>query len=1088
MSASRIDKTLRGIAVLDSRFSLANVDEALSSYSEASQVPDQPVPAGRTFMQLEAPSIGSVGAITDLQVAACKEGVATQSDFSGAGTMRWKYATDSDEEWRGHLDHNVVTGFEFISYTTGGGAVLRNHSAIVLPDHRVLVAYGTTLYSRDPSTDAWSSVTAIEGTWVHSSVDGTALVRLDDGRLLLIWLDTITEAGTGYLVLPVAFSDDDGATWELGAWKVLPPTSGGIAMASATYSVRKIKAVYHHGFITLVAWLSTGGQETLYHWVSADFGASWRWVEECKPAASQVMAPDLVVSPDGTVYLFYVKVTTQDLYFAKKASPYSGFEEDPYFDTSDRLIISTSADVTEPECAAVLSEDGQIHLYWREASTSRFSVRRVRLRLPLDGVVIGTDLFADPYDLSSPGPVNTGDDDVYLYGMVGVAAKGRILLIQHHQAAQAPATNTEASLTCLYLGGWSSHAWRKQTWGMSGSSVIGQVYLPLDQPDNMGWTKAGAGTPAQSSDGLDIDFTGGASQAYYTREGPAGGSAGRVCVGWWTLRQRAGGSLSAANSAIRMRRADGTNDREIELRFSGTGYRMVDLNNASATVGSDASIPTLSTEQWDILVALELQGSTMYAYSFYKRPTESLWNEGPFGSLVNDTATPATRNHVVWGTIANSASRTVWRWHGAAIDEAQASVDVATGVTAVRRLQGKPFSVRPQWVDLGVQVLSRGGPAARGDTWTINLRGEYGLQNAMPEVSRSPAVAWRSGSDAVEQIIAWSPAGSGVSTRPRSSSLVVYCGGINWRTAYFEGYNGVGWTTLGTLDAAADGLARFARSGTWVRPDTAVSHGTTQYISMDELAGGYIEMDPAGTPYVRRIVANSEGVWRDDMTRRAELTIEGDLTGVGTSGTCYLRHPAVACVIHNATAAYQAYRLRIPAQDTAEGEHITGVIAVMALTVLGRQYARGRVIADVPNVQIDEDRRGGRRVTRRGPNRRRLEVAWPDAWPMAQIQASSPEPDYLSAHSSSAEAVGVRGDATILSGLLGGAQGGALPVLYLPVVPPASSGSVGSTSLVGREAMLWGTIVDAVERRQLLGEEQSSEVATLGSLRIEEEV
>jgi hypothetical protein len=1073
----------------DSRFGLDAVDATLSSYTEAGAVPGRPGTANVSgYLDLEAVGSSPTAGYA-LAVAATKEGAAVGGN--AGGRYRWKQTADSASEWRGHLNHNKVTGFEFAR--TGGSYL--TPSAIRLPDHTVVVAYRN---DSGPSIDV-STLDPTTGSWSHVTVDSGAadpqypvLVRLPDtdvsgGRLLCYYKTELTEGGTTYDAISFAYSDDDGATWAVGGRHL-----DGYRRDTSTYQVIRLSAVYVSGQVTLLVEGYDTGVHTVWHYVSGggSLGSAFDLVDTRTTAAKWAQ---LFTDAAGTVGLVESGVLAR-----KKATPRSSFDTTP-----DTYTLATSANVdpggssTERSHAICIDDEGYLWSFWREETTRRFSVRC--LRVDAETMSTATDRWLAPTGGAIRWPLDLGDDDdIRLTDFCAVPYKGSILIIANCSTTTG---TTDDWLSVIYLGGYTSVDWREQSFGGYDTSNLyrsGMAYLPLDEPSNVsGWTVAGTGTDTLTTTGLRVQATSGAARSY-SRLGPLStvvgvNPAGRPCLAWARVQVTTGSNLVTAEHAIQLERTDGTVAYKATLRLSTTGARLYD-NYGAATVGSDVTGLGADTMR-DWLVSV--QGSKVSTW--YKAPSATLWTTGPSGTLVDGgtgTPTAGLSNSVAWGSITGPSSGTNdarWLMMLSCVDR-DISTPGLTTQTNPDDLQGRAFSARPLYLsdDEGVQIQAKGSSSLVGDVWTLTDDPLYGVKNLHVEVSPAPSVAWRSTQAALDEVIAWVPNATG--TGLLSSSIGVALMGVNFEASYFEGrLTGTStWVTLLSLNSnTADlnpGTLGYTITGDWVYPSVATAAGA-RFVELDELVGGYVVLESSGADVVAEVLHNSAGVWRQPGTaRHLELLVEGAGT-ISTPSSIRFIPPNVVGVVHNALSSYDAYRLRIPGgQPTREGYYKIGALVVGDVVALARRPGHPSTESMSPNATLTETSSGARRVRRDGPPRRVVEVSWPVGQDTSTLYADTPDPDYAVARTgASYRGIGLPHDATLYRGLIRRTRGGEVPVVYLPRLDLAT-GATTAYYYTAPSRLLYGRTLGPVTQQAVVGRVAESEVITTNALVVEEEV
>ncbi len=1079
----------QGIGIHDENFSAANSD--LTNLTQAGPEPDQPQATVRGFAELE--TTGTAVADAAKNVTTVKPGAPIGNNKGGR--YAWKDDADGSTSYRGWLNYNKLTGWNNVKYVASGGGHTLPH-AITLPDHSVIVAYHTSTgdlietSTADPATDGWAS--SVEVVDLDSVGDGTSpghpsLVRLPDslssngGRVLCFYLLRLTKSGADHWTLGFSYSDDDGATWTEGGRHLegFSETQATIPLAS----FNRLRAVYHAGFITLCISATQSSNSKIWHLVSNDLGASFTEVEV---VAQHRHRAELVVIPDtNQVIMIYGENSDGDLLYATKTSAFATFTDDPTFDTDLFQGAGMESD-TAADFAAVIDDEGYLFVYWREATTSRHRIR-IAMWDPNDlDQIVATKWLVSGGTFAYSNPVDTGGlDTTYLLDFCVTTYKGVLVMFANHSTQTA---TTGESLCRLLFGSYSSQDWTFQSFGYNNTSAFqaGYTYIPIELPGNLtAWTATGAGTEALSSAGLSLTTS--TQIIDYNR---TGSSSGNPCLVWATLKVTSGGNLASDDIAIQLRRADGALDYDVTLRFNTSQARLVDNNNAGATLGSDVS-GLDNSNYYDWLISLE--GTTVR--TFYKLRSTGLWTAGPTGSPVDAGASSAD-NLVRWGHIASATASTKWKMFNSCIDGEANATNIAPGLTNPTDLQGRAFSTRELYLDGGTRIYSRGSSAYVGDAWDIATRYEFGAQNMDPQISPSPSQQWRSDADSVEEIIRWNPFGSAVLGRMLSSSIVVGVFNTNLATLVFEGsVNGSSWATLGMLDTRT-GLTslEFTRdaTGSWVAPDTGTDHAGTRFVEMDELIDGTIVLDAdnsSGNLSRHKIERNSEGVWRDDAGRHVELRIADPGDATETSGDCAIQAPDAVLVIHKVNTSYQAFRLRIPTQATADGDYRIGNVVICPLALFGWQYSWGRIVSEAANVETFQDDSGRRQKRQRGKNRRSAEFAWTEPRSYCDVFDDDPDPLYIQARDDSAyRGIAVREDGSLLRGILRRSNGGTLAGIYLPKIDPATVGD-DYFVYVGFAKQLYGRVASEVTTSTtVVGDEATNECVTHGSLLFEGEV
>ncbi|NDE60067.1 MAG: hypothetical protein EB010_11735 [Acidimicrobiia bacterium] len=295
--------------------------------------------------------------------------------------------------------------------------------------------------------------------------------------------------------------------------------------------------------------------------------------------------------------MLYVEDSHTYLRFTTKSGPFAPFNTTSYI----RLMVSTafniSVDIDNERAyiAACVAQDGSIYCALRSSGSSPgCRIKLIRFNpIPTADSSSGysTDLLWEDVgaDFDSE-PLTWSDDSERMIGLTLAPHLGGLRLISGYEGSVGAKTG---SLGMLTLGGWSTQVVSGVTFGMyNDATQYGIAYVPFIVPGNVaGWTKTGATTGTLTSTGYQQPFAV-ATQDYYS---VTGGDSGYLFA-LFTHTQASGGSLTADDSFVHALCTDGaTTEHNVKIRFSSTGARMVDLNNASATLGSDLSGLTAGT-------------------------------------------------------------------------------------------------------------------------------------------------------------------------------------------------------------------------------------------------------------------------------------------------------------------------------------------------------------------------------------------------------------------------------------------------------------------------------------------------------------
>ena len=1099
----------RGLILQDDRFSAANATVSPATQQAGPIVGEPVVTDGEGFMDLEA--VGTSTADKAYNIQAVKPGNAKGTDTGGR--FAWKLQTENQTSWRGWMPYTFMSNAAVFAAEVAATIAVAWPHAITTADEYVHCAYseitgaGTPtgkvkVATLNPATDAWSIVD------VSTSIYGpTTIVELPSTRLLLFVADT----GGG--TFDSFYSDDRGATWAKAQahsdsssedYGIVTPDTGSIA------SVVHFQAVYHSGYITLVRQVRGVAYE-VDHYVSEDMGATFKLVERFQPGLGSttgsgtsnagVFDPRLVVDANGGVKMYYADSSglgvNRQIRWTRKATPYARFADNPEFqsrpplppgdyDSQGRFVVCTDS-----EGFVAL-----VHQRTQNTSTDQTGqawINRTTHRDPSTAITDGRGI-GQFFTMSDTG---TGDTQWAILDQTGEAGgswaaltieinrstitpykDGLLLITGSHSTEEGGTQSSPGRGTCMqiHLAGTSNYDLVDNPGAFH--------YLPLDTPDNVAAGFSTLGAVARGGSARNTAFTidpGGCKFTTTSGGSHAFGYSATASI----LYARVQGGTAATISGGNITGNYGTLAvGDVEVRFAKNKAQVFD--NTPGYTGSlpISAVLDLTDEQreWCITYSDETPDQ---AWVMYKKPFEQVWTKvATTGGL---SATRAT-NEAIFG---NYVAGTYENWfHNVQIGPtARAdSRDWTKADYHPKYLYGRPFSVYATYLDAGWQIESKGSAAFVDDTWEAVTDYEHGIKAAHPDTAASPRIEWRSVDDDTETSIQWIP-NAGTSTRPLSPIIGLHLSGINFKTAYFEGYDGSSWTALGTVNTADDfdGL-KYSLAGNIVRPQASGTYAASRFVMLEELTDSYAVFDAGGgSETVHKITHNNEGAFAcvsgTVHAKPPELEVSGSLGSVAASGNFEIREHQATLLMFDKVTGFQRYRLRIPVQKTAEGYFKIGACVIGPVMIPGQDYSWGRTVAHEANQEITTGRSGDRMVEQLGPIRRQVQFAWAEGWDSTKTQGTGTEFDIVTAGRTNA--VGVRNDPSTMAGALRRLRGAKEPVVYLPRIQNANT----STAMVlGRERNIYGRIVSPVTQTTVLGDEGVDEVITINQIVIDEEV
>lgn len=1102
---------VRGLLVPDLRLGYDSISASLSSFEQAGPLPGVPEPQGETEMVLEASGTQSAG--RKLRIRAAKAG----QPAPDGGSFVWRDVSQGllgSEPYRGWDCPTQLSYFEFYDYTTTSGKWKHPH-AITLADGTIVVVvvksdrYVVAL-TRNPTTGAWAEVNVHDNGGGYAYSAHPTVLALPSGRLLaFMWVEDATNNENQ---VRMHYSDDYGASWSLANKACLAAALGSVGV---NVTPHRLRAAYLNGQILLVGWIEdqsiASRADVLYQWASVDLGASFVLVDSWTGADDTTWAayPSLFVANNE----FICHYLTRDTATTGTIVPYQRRIANAY-----QLLSTATAELAcqtgnpmkwgswtagppltfnAGELTSWVDEDGV--WYMAGVDFAGGALRESYVQRSADGGVTWAAIGSG----NAPGygaawwrgsDVSTRPSD-----FAGTAQGGRGVLVTKFEAN--PETHDDGSIGIAYLGGYTTVTLPQLYAFPSPKERVAweDTWLPFDLPEDTGgvWTAvvAGAPTVTMTSTGVRIQHGGvGDSQSWHYTAGPTStNEQGMIALvdvkvtagtGFVDLRSGVAGPTAYA---IRV----SVTPTAITLRdlFAGA-----DLATVSTTEGT-AGVQILLAVGNDSPPGNDGKGAAWY------RPTGSGTDRRfvAIGSSSTLTAGATASNDLQWGSLSGSATADMRIRMVCATYGTFAGQQLYAGQTNPNDLQGRTFSPSPMYVDDGVKIAAVDGPAFYADSWHVNTRYEYGIENVFLDVSPSPSRGWRSVATAAEQSIVLEY-DAALNERAPGLEPVIGIGlfEINFQSFYLEGDTGGGvWETLATVDTSLNQRdLKFTRHADTVFPQAlpTVYTGAAAWFTYHVLADSYFQMKLEGQEnynQVRKIRTNGEGVFSNSPTKTTRIELFDVLSTDSTGGV--LPVGAIwskdVVVIVNKNTRYSRLRIRIPAQTTCEGYFKIGSMVLGPVVTFARQYSRGRALGVEPNTTLTTSRSGTRRARKLGKARRTVELAWTDGVDVTQATTKNPGPDYITGYVGSTLPIGSPHDTPYLvAGVAEQLAGAAWPVVYLAGFDRPSNDA--AIVINNRNTFMLARLVSNVRLESRLGSEWGNpgELFNVATVTLEEEV
>ena len=1102
MGSNKSRDFYQGFILPDPRYSVANITRsthpaAASSYSQDGPHTGTPeLDSGTSRMVLEGTGTQLEG--SELSLATVRGG---HPGVEGGGFTWTDEANDSDPfGWDGP---QIVTSWQVIRSTAASGGETPTLDAIRLQGGEILccgdqsipggVDYVQTIYRYGPSLGLWASAADITPDDAARQY-GPALLQLPSGRVLLF-----LRSGQDNGQVDVMRSDDDGATWDYQAYRVLDT-----AMASA---ISGLKAEYSNGEVILICQTATGPDASVY--ASDDLAcqftrvtASWAGSVDTNAAAF-----DVVASTGGGFVIIYCEDDGADTDYFTIRVP-SAFVS---ASTSTRVQVGSGGSGGTGTEAAAVWRDEDLTLYAAtQVGNASDDADNVQVFRSLDEGD-SWDAFANPAYYSGLG------SNTKLFAFTVACTGGKTALITRWTDASGNNTRANYSVAAIWLGGSATHTAPAEAWvesyqdtdyiawsnitNPSAVRVAGACYLPVALPTNLDWDNSfvgASGAGAINSDQtLSISADAGDSWTY-DRLGPAllPGATEFESDGVFlefALKVTDGGDQSDKEIYLDAVIADGTASTpsstwgyRVSFLFDGSGFNVYD-EAAAASVGT----VTAETEDLIHVRAMITKGKISVWYSVGRAASDKPaieWSEGPQSQTLTDLGAATYRNKVRWGSDCTSGGDAAADWSMVAYCFWAGGWSPRSEAAAVwsspESLHPRSYSTSPALVADGARVHASSGPSTFGESWTVEPGFDYPIANILPSVAPSPRNTWR-GSNKVDNEIVFQLTGTGMGVSAfmqESPMLGLALFGINFKQAILQRKVGGGWVDVAEIDAAAGGFqgpTNYERYGNRVRPE----QGATQFVSerfvnWGDFTGGTFKMDST----YRRIGGNTSGMFTNDLTKYPVFSLLDIDSADPTSGDCEVWSPN-ACAIVSGITTYnsQYFRLVIPAQTTAGDSYVEiGTMVVGPIVAFSSQYSWGRSIGHDASTTTFDLPDGSSRPREDGPVAREFEFGWRDGVDGSPVDGFEQSPDYIGDDDGSYLAA-IGAQLYDLEGIFTELQGSVKPLVYLPRIVNDSL-----DQFTGPHRFALCRMTGSLNRQAVLGNEDSSELARLNTVTLKE--
>jgi hypothetical protein len=1139
-----VGKDYRGVAIPHPGFKYENLSSTDTSIYQISPLPGVPQAQQVTDMVVETSGVmGSIELLTapnDARVVCTTQ----RGGMPGVQDARFVYSQDvgnrTGQTTFGCESPNAISSYKLVTANGPPNGCITLQSQVVLlgtivagvPQAQRKTPFVAT-GSRVAFSWAASALPVPPGSSIAVVAGTVCFFQLPQGRVHAYYLIKDSSVATReYYQLVMCWSDDEGVTWRGSNRYALNdqmPAMGVNGAAADGFDIKRARVAYSNGQALLLVHATAHDtnfslRDSLFQYASADLGHSFdlidlsggtrndgAYIADTTGAAlgsdNGCAYPDIcVLKNTGGFGVSYARVNNTagnlgSTMWKELGSAYSTWVQvDPtlieggtHGSISLQVLIGTNT-----TCA--VDDNGIVLVSWQVDSVGQSSSR-----ISYDGVY-WTDIVAE---LSAAGTGSTwwatADADFHPNGYCSTFQYGRCLVLSEFYTSEEQGAVADGKVWEIALGGYSTATRphkdseekddRELTWETNWAWAN-------RMSTTTGWAAAGTGTETiVAPEGSRVLTTAGQTKTLTNTALSAVSGGALKAFGVFEAR------VSAGAAHLEVLLGDGANVVQLWFELNTTNFLVKDI--IAGTVLYNAAIPDVSGAAVNVAQVYWGMDYADLSVSCWVRNATDETGPRQWVRALNHVAIAAGASVAASRVRVEQAENTTSYWRdihwGSGVYGRSVPLD---GTNSPAQLYGRtwspfPINIFPQ-ASGGLRVSAVDGPTwskydastPSGDSWVIDTRFEFGIENVFPDVSPSPRRTWRGVTNFAQDIAV--NIGE-IDTDPAPGlGRVLVVGAFNCNVQKIEVHYriaaGGALTLLGTIDFSQGmtGLT-WIRDGKMVRPASGTAVGA-EYFTYNILEDSHFRLTSAGpVDRIRRIATNHEGLWSRGTTVRTTLYCD-DITGTenttAATGEIWVKDGVL--MIRDAPDIYQIV-FRIPS-GVAYGESFPeiGNLFVGHLAYFGKQYARGRALTTEPNTELTTMRGGARRSRNLGPARRSVEFAWANEnlTDASQLSASVIDPDYILPATGAPIPVATPADtAWKMAGLVEALRGAATPCLYLAKVPMVSNENV-DTMQTNRNLFLYGRITGGVRIETVLGNEWGNpgELVRVAAISFEEEL
>lgn len=901
------------ICLPSSDFSYENLDQTNSVFTESSIVPTAPTPTAVSGeYNLFASTIQGITEAYDIDYRVADNGSGT---IGGRTSARFIYRdteeTGSYNDWYGWSDLDRVRDIWQVNTSQAGGSNQYQYPRSCMDKHgNIYVAYkydsrvglsirntaGTwTEYRTTSNAPVLIGTNNAPGTTSRTDPDIVYVEETDS--LYLFWVSW--NAANTKTSIGVSVSTDQGITWKVLTYGILPLASGLAYTSTSNDYIRSTRALYNPISKTFtVTFIYNDGTDDFVYSTTVSNGlyiTSWGETYRYKSTHDLVLEP---ITGKEYVLMFQDSDNTLNAYYK-----YPG-----------DLFWTSGDTTTDANFSAGVGIAGFLHHTGQPCFIYADTTDEDLMALIIDD---SGDFYNYDDDYENIG---AGSNHIIsgvtsrLEKICALRWQDRVIVFGNPQGVS---TTHEDELLGYHLGGWDNLP--QYTIDSTTTRAIINPWDELTDQDRTGfiWTKHDGGAGATCGPIWQNGFLNITTESASANEANYDASFAN-CLGYeliykvkiadtaYTTIQSTGTSTKNGYIYFEVESYDGGFKTHYRINMTETEFNVYDVM-AAAYLGSDIAVTFLDTFVYVKVINQISSGEIVIYYS-----TDGMtWTEVFDTILTSSVDATAATSRFEFGVESAAAGTCIAGWQMITLlmstansnaDELEAYNDYDDAYTGTIALSGMPLSLVPNWVSKGLLISGTGTSALSKDLWEFTSAAEYGIKNVLIDGEDSPRIKWVQG-DSTTANLRW----TFTSTPFDLSRGFLYIDATGISQVVLKGYDNsaASLTTLcsQTLSRTLGGSNNWSRDGNMFYPTSAST--SNYWYKKDELKGCYLTVS---TRYYL-IHSNTPGYWNSatgDM--RMRIRVSGDPSGEASSGSSLAYTPKQILILFSESSPIDAFR------------------------------------------------------------------------------------------------------------------------------------------------------------------------------------